>query len=467
MNTIPFNRRSFLKLMGTTVSGIFPSYFVTLSCKNILPQKPNIIFIMADDLGLGEVGCYGQKEIQTPNIDRLAGEGMRFTQAYAGSPVCAPSRCVLMTGLHTGHSRVRGNHGKRDNIPLAEEGQPNRVPLEREDLTVAELLKSAGYITGISGKWGLGEPGSTGIPNGQGFDFWLGFLNQDHAVDYYTPYLWKNQEKLYITGNTDNQKKQYVHDLFTEFALNFLKTNHTSPFFLYLPYTIPHKNYEVPDLGIYEGENWPEEKKIYAAMVTRLDRDIGKILSLLDELGISDKTVIFFTSDNGASGSVKHWQLDSWKNLRGTKGELYEGGIRVPFIVRWNNHIKRNSVNQEPVYFADFLPTVLELSSIQLPENIDGVSFLPILLGQPQDLSERFLYWEFHKPEHFSQAVRWKNWKVVKLGLNEKLELYDLERDESETINISQGNPKIMAKFENYLKTARIPSQNWPVPGID
>lgn len=346
-------------------------------------EKPNIIFILADDLGYADLGCYGQKDIQTPNLDRLAAQGMRFTQAYAGAAVCAPSRCVLMTGLHTGHARVRENHGLRESVPASEQGKNNRIPLKPEDVTVAEVLKAAGYATAIFGKWGLGEPGSTGVPNRQGFDQWLGFLNQDHAEDYYTPKLWQNEKEFILKPNQNGQRGQYVHDLFTEQALTFIEKNKARPFFLFLAYTIPHKKFEVPSLDQYAKTPWSDFEKTYAAMVSRLDRDVGRIAQQLHDLRLEDETIIFFSSDNGAPELAAGSRFRSSQNNRGRKGSFYEGGIRVPMIVRWPGKVLTGITSSQSCYFADFLLTAAELAGMEAPPNLDGVSLVPTLLGKP------------------------------------------------------------------------------------
>ena len=419
-------------------------------------RKPNMIFIMADDLGYGDLGCYGQRHIQTPNIDRLAKEGMRFTQCYAGSTVCAPSRSVLMTGQHTGHTRVRGNFGKVGGV-----GPQRRVPLEPEDLTVAEVLKRAGYTTGITGKWGLGEPGTSGVPNTQGFDEWFGYLNQRNAHSYYPPYLWKNREKVLLEGNQNGRRRQYTHDLFTEFALDFVNRHKSEPFFLYLAYTVPHAKYEIPSVEPYADRDWPQDAKVHAAMITRMDRDIGRLMSLLDELGLDDDTLVFFCSDNGAA---KRWEgiFDSSGPLRGHKRDLYEGGIRTPMIARWPGHVPAGRVNEAVWYFADVLPTLADLAGVEPQGKIDGVSVLPTLLGQPQDTASRFLYWEFHGND-LDQASRWRNFKAVRLGQAAALELYDLDEDPGEQHNIADERPEIAGKMRQYLATARTDSPNWPV----
>jgi len=314
------NRRQFLEMMGAVAGDRSLAFAAQRSLR-----KPNIIFILADDLGYGDLGCYGQKQMATPNLDRLAQEGVRFTQAYAGSTVCAPSRCALMTGLHMGHARIRGNA---------------RFPLRPADLTVAELLKGAGYRTGLIGKWGLGEACSTGIPNAKGFDEWLGYLNQQHAHNYFPEFLWENQREVFLAGNMGT-RKQYSHDLFTDRALQFLQGHRDQPFFLYLAYTIPHANNElgretgngmdVPGDAPYSGKDWPQVERNFAAMVHRLDADVGKVLEQLKKLGLDEDTIVFFSSDNGPHREGGHDPdfFDSNGPLRGIKRDLYEGGIRA------------------------------------------------------------------------------------------------------------------------------------------
>mgnify|MGYP001484953493 CR=1 FL=1 len=338
-------------------------------------KKPNIIFIMADDLGYADLGCYGQKIIQTPNIDKLAKEGMRFTQTYSGSSVCAPARSVLMTGLHTGHTRVRGNFGLGGVKGLA--GIEGRIPLMEEDITVAEVLKNAGYRTGMIGKWGLGEPNTEGEPNSQGFDEFYGFLNQRRAHSYYPDYVWKNRKKAMLIGNSDGNRKDYTHDIFANEAIEFIDRNQNNPFFLYLPLCIPHSNYELPDLGAYKHQKWDTDAKAYAAMISLMDVTVGRILQKLKESNIDENTIVFFTSDNGAAESTQIWKLfKSNSPLRGVKRDPYEGGIRVPMIVRYPNVIAQGEISDLPWYFADVLPTLAELSGASIPASIDGTSIL-------------------------------------------------------------------------------------------
>jgi len=423
---------------------------------------PNIIFIMADDLGFGDLGCYGQKLIHTPCIDRMASEGTRFTQCYAGGPVCAPSRCVLMTGQHTGHTRVRDNSGRVGGVKdeMSVSGEGHRIPLLEEDVTVAEVLKKAGYATGITGKWGLGEAGTTGVPNRQGFDEWYGFLNQNHAVFYFTDYLWHNEQKEWIEENKDNRRQKYTHDLFTEFAMDFIRRHQKESFFLYVAYTIPHLDLEVPSLEPYAARPWPERSKIFAAMITRLDRDVGRILDLLRQLGLDENTVVLFTSDNGSPGAGGPI-FNSNGLLKGGKGTLNEGGIRTPMIVRWPGRIPAGKVSDAPWYFADVMPTLAELAGATPPANIDGISIVPTLFGKPQNLSERFLYWE-RPPTRFQQAVRLGNWKALRTRPGRPVQLFDLTVDPAEEHDVATSQADLVARIETYLKTARTESPYWP-----
>jgi arylsulfatase A-like enzyme len=418
-------------------------------------RKPNIIFILADDLGYGDVGCYGQKRIKTPHLDQMAAEGARFTQCYSGSTVCAPARSCLMTGLHTGHTRIRGN---------------STVPLAPEDLTVAEMLKPAGYSTGIIGKWGLGLENTTGTPNRKGFDEWFGFLDQTHAHDYYPEFLWRNDSKFVIEKNLNNKRGEYVQDIFTRSAGNFIRLNQYKSFFLYLAYTIPHANNELKNEGMqtptdtpYTQENWPQQEKNKAAMITRLDEDVGIVLGLLKKYKIDTSTVVFFTSDNGPhkEGGVNPAFFQSSGPLRGIKRDLYEGGIRVPMIVRWPGVVTGGTASDQPWAFWDFLPTAAAIAGIAPPEKIDGISMLPAIVGNKQENHPNF-YWELHEGG-FKQAVRMNDWKAVRPAQNQAWELYDLSKDISERHNLADQNPDVIAKIQEYVKTARTESPYWPV----
>lgn len=426
--------------------------------------RPNIIFILADDLGYADLGCYGQRAIQTPNIDRLAAEGMRFTQAYAGSTVCAPSRSVLMTGKHTGHTTVRGNNGVGGVVGL--EGLPGRIPLLEDDTTIAEVLREAGYRTGMTGKWGLGEPATSGHPNAQGFGEFYGFLNQRRAHSYYPDYIWKDTSKVFVTGNQNGGRGQYIHDAFTEFALRFLDRHQKEPFFLFLPYTAPHEHFEVPELGpCADSLHWTEDERTYAAMVSRLDRDVGILMQKLEALGLSENTLVVFCSDNGPAFPWKG-RFDSAGHFRGIKRDLYEGGIRAPMIVRYPGKIPPGTVNDLPWYFGDVLPTLAALAGAKIPGGLDGVNILPAFTLQKLEKAalKRSFYWEFHE-RGFQQAVRWKDWKGVKLAPDSLWELYNLRLDPSERQNIAGRYSKIVKKLAEIAGKEHTPSPFFPVPG--
>jgi len=436
-------------------------------------RPPNIIFILADDLGYGDLGSYGQRRIQTPNLDRMAEEGMRFTNHYAGSTVCAPSRCVLMTGLHTGHCRVRGNLN---------------VPLEPADVTVAEVLKDAGYTTGLIGKWGLGEAESTGIPNRQGFDYFFGYLSQVRAHNYYPAYLWKNEERYPLDnvveiiqegyanglGSYAVEKVQYSHDLFTEEALAFVDRNRGQPFFLYLAYTIPHANnesrhagvhgMEVPDFGPYAEEDWPEPEKGAAAMISRMDADVGRLFEHLKQLGLDEQTLVLFSSDNGPHREGDHDPdyFDSNGPLRGIKRDLYEGGIRVPLIARWPGTIAPGAVTEHVSAFWDFLPTAADIAGVALPDSLDGLSYRPALRGQPQQPHD-YLYWEFYE-QGGKQAVRQGPYKAVYFRDQDRTELYDLSTDLGEARSLSDERPGLADSLHALMRQARTPSEHWSFP---
>ena len=488
------NRREFLSLAaGGAVTAVIPSgsYGSEFAGSKDASKRPNIIFILADDLGYGDLGCYGQEKIKTPNLNRMAAEGMRFTQHYAGSTVCAPSRCALITGLHCGHTYVRGNY-LMDHVKF--EGD---LPIPPDTVTLAKILKRAAYTTGIVGKWGLGGPGTTGIPNKQGFDYFFGYLDQIRAHTYYPDYLWRNEEKVYLEGNRDGQRGTYSHDLITEEALEFVDRNRQKPFFLYLAYTIPHAELAVPadSLKQYKGK-FPEEqfeggnyraqktpRAAFAAMVSRMDRDIGRLFAKLKQLRIDENTIVFFTSDNGPhhEGGAGPNFFNSSGPLRGIKRDLYEGGIRVPMLARWPQKIKPGSVSDHISAFWDFLPTTCELAGVNPPDGIDGISYLPTLLQKEQKQHE-YLYWEFFrynwnwkqgqkdppKNRMDKQALRMGDWKAVRLNVYKNpdapVELYNLKDDIGEKHNVAAQYPKIVAKIEKYLKTTRTPSKYFPMP---
>jgi arylsulfatase A-like enzyme len=463
--------------MSRTIANLFAALSAlgalagSASCAVASPHgetRPNIVFILADDLGYGDLGCYGQKRIRTPNLDRMAAEGMRFTQAYAGSTVCAPSRSVLMTGQHTGHTRIRGNA---------------RHPLLPEDVTVAEVLQHRGYRTGLVGKWGLGEAGTTGIPNRQGFDYFFGYLNQRHAHNYYPTFLWRNEQKVRLLnevpkedeqgGGVASKRVEYSSDLFAGEALAFLEGNWMHPFFLYLAFTAPHANneagpkgMEVPNHGTYAVTGWPEAQKGHAAMITRMDQDIGRLLAKLKELDIDGHTIVFFSSDNGPHREGGHDPdyNDSNGSLRGIKRDLYEGGIRVPALVRWPGHVRAGAVSDQVWSFADFLPTAAELAGAKAPSSIDGVSVAPTLLGQPQKQKPHdALYWEFYE-RGSAQAVRLDDWKGIARPFGGTIELYDLKADVGETQNIADQHPEIVKRIRKAMDKAHVPSSHWKLP---
>jgi arylsulfatase A len=406
--------------------------------------RPNVIFILADDLGYAELGCYGQKKIKTPNIDRLAAEGMRFSQAYCGTSVCAPSRCSLMTGLHIGHAHIRANR------ELKPEGQE---PLPPGTFTLGQLFQRAGYATACIGKWGLGGPGSTGEPNRQGFDHFFGYLCQAKAHEYYPPYLWRNTNRVELDGKT------YSHDLIAAEALEYIKQNKEKAFFLYLPFTIPHAKLQVPSQAPYEAEPWPENEKNFAAMITRMDADVGRLLVLLKETRLEERTLVIFTSDNGAGHPPAFF--NSCGALRGAKRDMYEGGIRTPMIVRWPGRIKAGTVSDQVWAFYDFLPTAAELTGSAIPAGVktDGISVLPAFAGKP--LSREYLYWELHEP-YFRQALRSGDWKIVRYGLTRPAELYNLKEDPAEQHDRAKDEPERLAKLASLMSAAHVDSALWP-----
>ena len=437
------------------------------------PRRPNIVFILADDLGYGDVGCYGQKRIKTPNIDRLAREGMRFTDFYAGCTVCAPSRCVLMTGYHMGHCYVRGNAGQNDrSIQI----------LRDQDVTVAEVLKKAGYATALCGKWGLGEEGSIGVPNKQGFDYFFGYLNQHHAHNYFPAYLFRNETRQLlqniVPGGGDfgsgvaSVKVEYSPDLITAAALQWVEQHQDQPFFLYYAPTLPHANneggkqgMEVPDLGDYSSTDWPAQQKAHAAMISRLDADIGKLQSLLKKLKLEEDTLVFFSSDNGPhrEGGNDPDFNDSNGRLRGIKRSLTDGGIRVPCIARWPGRIKAGTTNDFVGGFQDILPTLAEVTgaAANVPKDIDGLSLVPTLLGQAEKQQQHdYLYWAFYEGGG-GQAARAGRWKAVQQPYHSPVRLYDLTTDIGEEHDVAAEHPEIVAKLSEQMKQAYTPSENW------
>lgn len=497
MNLSNINRRDFLKTAGMSAAALS---LPNLQFCSKASKRPNIVFILADDLGYNELGCYGQTKIRTPNIDRLAAEGKKFTQHYSGSPVCAPSRCTLLTGKHTGHAYIRGNDEMKERGDVWND--PNiegQRPLLPGTITIGTILQKAGYKTGAIGKWGLGGPDDTGHPNKQGFDHFYGYLCQRVAHNYYPTHLWRNGEKDILEGNTffsAHQKfpkdkdaedmssyepykgEQYSLDLMAEEALKFIRENKDNPFFLYLPFTIPHVALQVPEdsLQEYEGQ-FPETRYLgekgylphsapraaYAAMITRMDRKIGRIMDLLKELGLDENTLVIFSSDNGPTyaGGVDYEFFNSAGNLRGLKGSVYEGGIRVPMIARWHGKIKAGIVSDHVSAFWDFLPTFTELLGLNTPENIDGISILPTLLGKPEKQEKHeYLYWEHVKK---MQAVRMGDWKAVRLNPGDKIQLFNLAEDIAEKNDVAEKHPDLIAKISDIFITGRTKSEHFPI----
>lgn len=441
-------------------------------------RLPNIIYIMTDDLGYGDLGSYGQKVVQTPNLDRMASEGMRFTDHYSGHTVCRPSRLVLWTGMHVGTTGVIGNRS---------------YSLSGAERTVAKLLQEAGYATGGVGKWALGnvddpsEVDNPGHPNNNGFDYWFGFLNQGTAHNFYPPFLWENKEQVALEGNVlmrDNPQARgrvsekrvtYAHEVMTERALDFIRRNQENPFLLHIHWTIPHANneggrvlgdgMEIPSYGIYADKDCPNPEKGFAAMVSLMDADVGRLLALLDELGIDKDTLVLFTSDNGPheEGEHKHEFFDSNGPLKGYKRSMHEGGIRVPMIARWPGMIATDSVTDHPSAFWDFLPTACEIAGVEAPDDIDGISYLPTLLGKSDEQKKHdYLYWASTEGET-SVGIRQGKWKLVKYkpkkqkgkgqatpaeGAPEDWRLYDLSTDIGEENDLAAAHPEIVERLK-------------------
>jgi len=437
------------------------------------PATPNIVYIVADDLGYGDLSCYGQTHFQTPHIDRLAEEGLKFTRHYAGSTVCAPSRCVLMTGLHTGHCYVRGN---KEHQPVGQE------PIPADTVTVAERLKAAGYATGAFGKWGLGYPGSEGDPVRQGFDEFFGYNCQRNAHRYYPDYLYHNDKRMALDGKT------YSHALIEERALEFIRRHKDRPFFCFMPVTIPHAAMQAPEtyvapfrekfpqfadaVGRYAGTETKNPVAAFAGMMTVLDETVGRVLALLADLGLDEHTVVMFTSDNGPhhEGGHKPDFFDSNGPLKGHKRDLTEGGIRVPMLARWPGRIRAGTVTDHVSGFQDVMPTLCDLAGADAPDGIDGLSFLPTLLGQADRQKEHpYLYWEFYE-QGGKRAARHGRWKAVQTGLHKKppgpIRLYDLKNDLGETTDVAEAHPEIVAEMKRLFAEAHTPSALWTFRGL-
>ncbi|MFY7818687.1 MAG: arylsulfatase [Akkermansiaceae bacterium] len=427
-------------------------------------DKPNIIFILSDDLAQGDLGCYGQKLIQTPRIDRMAREGTRFLQGYCGTTVCAPSRTSLITGLHSGHSPVRGNW------EIAQgEGQ---YPLPKEIVTVAEILKPQGYATAVMGKWGMGMFDTSGSPLKQGFDHFFGYNCQRHAHSYFPAYLYRDDQRFELEGNENNGRKVYAQNLIQQDVLQWVRSKKDQPFFLYYAVTLPHGKHEIDDYGIYKDKPWTNEQKAYAAQVTRLDSDVGALLDLLKALHMDDKTLVMLAGDNGSSFSPQSdigKRFDQASNgMRGFKRGLYEGALRQAAIARWPGKIPAEKVRAEAWAFWDFLPTAAQMAGAEIPSQCktDGLSLLDFLQGGPAPKRECF-YWELHEGKPI-QAVRFGEnlqWKAVKNGPNAVIELYDLQKDPAEANNIAAENSQIVEQAKALLLASHTKNPDWPLDG--
>jgi arylsulfatase A-like enzyme len=448
-----------------------------LLVSSALAAKPNLIWIMADDLGYADLGCYGQKVITTPNLDRMAKEGLRFTHFYSGATVCAPSRSVLMTGLHHGHTRIRGNAGQKN---------PSAQALKDGDVTVASVLKKAGYKTALIGKWGLGNIGEaeSGLPRKQGFDYFYGYLSQHHAHNHFPDYLWRNESKeplsnIIVPVGEDGagyatEAIHYADDLFTDDALKFVAENKAAPFFLYWSMVIPHANNErgkilgdgahVPDYGPYADKDWPKQDKGQAAMITRLDSYVGRMMAQLKLLGIADNTLIIFTSDNGPHNESKHdlTRFNPAGPYTGIKRSLTDGGIRVPFIAWWPGKVAPGETDHAG-YFPDWMPTAAQLAEADAPKKTDGVSLVPLLTGKAGEQKRHdFLYWEFHEGGFKQAALYQGRWKGIRQGGPEMpVQLFDQQNDVAEKTDVAAQHPEIAAKISDYLQTARTPNADW------
>jgi len=440
-------------------------------------ERPNLIWIMADDLGYGDLGCYGQKVIQTPELDRMAKEGLRFTQFYAGATVCAPSRSVLLTGQHHGHTRVRGNAGQKN--PLAQ-------ALRAEDTTVAKVLQQAGYETTLYGKWGLGDVGKaeSGLPRKQGFDQFFGYLNQHHAHNHFPDFLWENESRAGLPnevvpvgaegGGYATKAVQFADDLLAEKAIAYVQAKHEKPFFLYWSMVIPHANNErtgelkngaqVPDFGPYTDTDWPEPDKGQAAMITRLDAMVGRMLQTLREIGLDRNTLVIFTSDNVPHNESNHnlKRFNPSGPLKGIKRSLTDGGIRVPCIAWWPGTIEAGRESAHVAYFGDWMATAAELAGTETPASCDSISFVPTLKGQGGQAEHEWLYWEFHEKNFQQAALLNGRWKGIRTGLDGPVTLYDLETDVGETTDVATKHPEVVERIAKYLSTARSESSEWP-----
>ncbi|AQT68197.1 Arylsulfatase [Anaerohalosphaera lusitana] len=500
------DRRSFIKLSGVSAAAFCMQGCAATSMSKLSKargSKPNIVYIMADDLGYSELGCYGQEKIKTPNIDRIAKQGVKFTQHYSGSPVCAPTRSTLLEGKHTGHSFVRSNYELGGWERGNREGQ---LPLPADTVTLPKLLKKAGYTTGAMGKWGLGGPDTSGEPHKQGFDYFYGYLCQRQAHNYYPTHLWKDSaaglEKVELDNeyfsahqrfpkdknpnDPENYEQysgnDYAPDLMTEEALKFVKRNKDNPFFLYLPYTIPHVALQVPEDSLEQYEGMEDDPYLgdqaylpnrtphatYAAMITRMDDYVGKVMDLLEKLGLEENTLIMFSSDNGTTfnGGCDADFFDSVEPLRGLKCSVYEGGIRVPLVAKWPGRIPAGTTTDHISAIWDVLPTCTAAAGAPTPDDISGISMLPTMLSKDEKQKKHeYLYWEYNR----QIAVRMGKWKAVRRRTDKTVDtpikLYNLEKDIDESDNVADKHPEVVAKIKKIMKEAHTPSEYFPFPG--
>lgn len=465
-----------LFIAGAGLASILPAKAAASERKSNDEQKPNILFILADDLGYGDLGCYGNEVIKTPVIDGLADEGMRFTDFYAGASVSSPSRCCLMTGMNTGHSRIRGNTCKTGGLEGDREGmgRVRRTSIQPEDLTIASVLHNQGYRTCLVNKWHLDGFDSKSGPLDRGFDEFYGWLiGEPRSQNYYPDVRWRNRERYEIDANKDGRHGDHNTDRSTDEAIDFLKrmagkkdsataVNGNQPFFLYLAYNSPHVPLDARSRKLYENSGLPLTDQSYASLVSQMDECIGRVLETLKALGIENNTIVIFASDNGGAKAAMVEKLKLNGKLRGWKGDLYEGGLRVPVIVRWPGRIKAGSVSAAPCYFSDFFSTFADISGAG-KQKTDGIDLLPLFTGKSKKIPERFLYWEQFPRKGISQAVRFGNWKAIRMQQNEPWQLYNLKDDVSETKDLAKDYPGIISRINKYMKTARTDSECWPV----
>ena len=459
--TTTHTRRDFLRMSGAGLALGAAAATARAAKGADSKRKPNIVYIMSDELGYYELSCMGHPHFQTPNVDRLAAEGVRFTQALAGSSVCAPTRCVLMSGKHSGHTSVRKNDGG--------------TPMREEEETIASVLKRAGYATGGFGKWGCGGRGSTGVPEKHGFDLFVGYYDQVHAHSYYPPYIVRNSEEMVLEGNAGGSSgKTYSHYVIMDEARKFIRANKDRPFFCYLPVTPPHGIFSIPDedpsWALFKDKPWPEEARRYAAMVHMVDRHVGEVRALLAELGIDQDTILFFCGDNGGMDYFRdadhprgfhgpNVNPGTGVTFRGQKGNLYEGGLRIPMIAHWPGHIQGGRVSDFLWYFPDVLPTLAEVAGAETPKDIDGISIVPELLGEKaagrKQPEHEFLYWELGR----QTAVRMKHWKAIRPAPQAKWELYDLRTDIEEKVDLAEKHPDVLARMTALAEQAHQPAR--------